>query len=281
MFLDEFRQAKWPGNQFEGLIEAEKCKQGPSDTIDSYYERFKGIMDHLQWSEGQMTEWFISGLFDNDTRKVVNLHDYPVRTLETVKKFALDYVKRKEMGEVLEGRRNAMPATASYAAGVSRGRRGNAFAPAVASTSVAGVGNAAVGRGRGNARTYTQAPGTSQARGGGQARGGQARGGGQPRGGGQSRGAAAPAVNYVGQSGVSQRRSTADAWMRANGIRGCLACLKQHRMQHDFATCTQMCPFCDKQYIRGERRHLAAECPRRPRQRFELHRRVNQAQARV
>ena len=258
-FLEEFKNRKWPGERHQQLIEAERCKQMKNESIDTYYERFKSAVEDLNWKPENETEWFISGLFDEEVKKHVQLHDYPDRSLEAVKEYAIDFLGRREVGVAMSQRRNAQPAATTYAAGASTQRRRGASASA-ASASI-GRGRGATPSGRGGARSRTPGP---------RGRGGR---------GGRSHSSAATTYGSYGKS-KGQRKAAALNWMKANGIKGCPACFKPHMMQDDFSTCVNICPFCGRKYEKNENRHFAPECSKRPNQRFECMKKVSEAQAR-
>ena len=61
------------------------------------------------------------------------------------------------------------------------------------------------------------------------------------------------------------KKRDAAAWMHAMGIGElCLACCGNHKFEKDFATCSLRCPFCNYKFTDNDKRHLAADCKRRP-----------------
>ena len=294
-FLEAYRLKRWPNSKQEGIIEAERCKQRGDEDIENYTSRFETVMTHNNWGPDQQVEWYISGLRNEEVRRQVNMYDYgDERTVEAAKEQAMRFSSLAAVDEELQKRRrvisnqpsgngngngqnkkpqssvsyvssgdgwqqSARPSTSGY-----NNRRGNN-----SSNNNSGSNNSGSNNNRGSNSTSSANNNSNNNR----------SSNSNGAGGSGSGGAAVAGASRPAASENHRRKRRAAAWMYANDIRGCLACLRNHRMQDDFSTCSDRCPICSRSFKPGENRHYAAECKFLPTNDNELRRKVRSAQS--
>ena len=275
-FLREWKRVRFPNEKFQGMHAAECCEQKPKESIDSYYERYNRIKHKLGMQEELKVDWFISGLYNKKVKDECQAHNFgDDRTIESVREYALGYLQRIGMGEAMNEKRKNI-SQEHHSANVSSTK--TAQKKKVSSSKVKSSTKSKTPKEV--AATYSFDPtrkfspkkqtnaapskspkfktfqDSSPIR---------ASNGYKPKMSGPFKVPKPPPPKTKNPGTTwTQKRKAAKAWQEEKQVEGCFVCMGDHYATADYRTCHNACPFCQTKFSKGQARHWAYECNRRP-----------------